>query len=64
MHFAEFKILMNEEPYKSAIVAIDLRVMDLNLNKIKLWLLKHRKYRSVFLYYNLVNMIQKIRGVK
>ena len=49
---------MNEEPYKSAIAAIDLRVMDLNLNKIKLWLLKHRKYRSVFLYYNLVNMIQ------
>ena len=55
---------MNEEPYKSAIAAIDLRVMNLNLNKIKLWLLKHRKYRSVFLYYNLVNMIQKIRGVK
>ena len=26
---------MNEEPYKSAIAAIDLRVMDLNLNKIK-----------------------------
>ena len=38
------------QPYKSAIAAIDLRVMDLNLNKIKLWLLKHRKYRSVFLY--------------
>lgn len=57
--YREFAELMKTEPYVSALPQIDLKEVENLLNKIKLWMFKHRRYRSVFLYYKFVEKLKR-----
>lgn len=56
----EFKELMHSEPYNSAIPKINLKEMEFCPNKIKLWLLKKGMYRTIFIYYKITCILNKI----
>lgn len=57
--YKQFVELMQKEPYASSLSQIDLSEIEFLLNKFKLWMFKHKLYRSIFIYYKFVNKLKR-----